>query len=438
MDELNSLETNFGGASITCPNCHNQFSYYDRRKSTFFGCRQCGTFFERSSDGRVTLRTFSEADRDQPPLFPFGTKGYVDGKEYTFVGFITKKQADDDVYWNEYLFYAPNEQWYLILSEYDGHWLIINRSHNQNINKNHASGGRNFAYDEGRPYELYMCYKFIVVDAGGEFDWNILDDEELITYEYVAAPVVLVNEERNNRDSWFHARYISPKEITQLFEVDPALFPDRIGFNPTTFYPRWQPMIKFTGLLLALLLLIHLVLFVAKPNKSLYSGSFICEPDTTSWGACKPVITPSFDIKGPAAVSVDMLCDVLDNNWIELPMVLVNDGDGRAYEINKTISYYHGYDDGDSWSEGGRSQDATLSRVPSGTYHLNIYPGTETPQASAGLSVAIKVTQNVFLARNFWLLLVLITIYPLIQFIRKYNFENSKWFAKDYGTLKKD
>ncbi len=438
MYELNSIGTNPAGANITCPHCHNQFSYYDRRKSAFFGCRQCGTLFERGNDGPVELRTFDEADRDQPPLFPFGTKGFVNGKEYTFVGFITKKQAEDDVYWNEYLFYATGEEYYLILSEYDGHWLIVNRNPNQHIEIRDYTSSRDIAYDDGRPYELYLCYKFVVVDAGGEFDWNILEDEELVTYEYVSAPVILVNEQRDHKNSWFHARYISPAEIMKLFNVSPELFPDRTAFNPATFYPGWKPLIRFTGLLVALLVLIHILLFVAKPARSVYSGSFGCEQDTTSWGACKPIITPSFAIKGPAPVSINMSSNQLENNWIELPMVMINDNDGKAWEINKTLEYYHGYDDGDSWSEGGRSHNATISRVPSGNYHLNIYPATVPAPDAAGLTFEINVTQNIFLTGNFWVLFLLITIYPLIQFIRKYSFENSKWFAKEYGTLKKD
>jgi len=57
--------------------------------------------------------------------------------------------------------------------------------------------------------------------------------------------------------------------------------------------------------------------------------------------------------------------------------------------------------------------------------------------AAVGPSFEVAVTQNTFLTRNFWLMLLLIITYPIIQFTRKYMYENSKWFDKEYGTLNK-
>ena len=434
-DEYN-LATSWSASGIACPHCNYQISYYDRRKSMYFGCPQCGSFFEKGSNGTNVLRTFYEPDRE-PPSFPIGTKGIVDGKEYILVGYITKKEEDEEVYWTEYAFYTPGEDWYLMLAEYDGHWMIIRRSESQIYDVKESPDGRQFAYDGGWPYELYLSYVFKVVDAGGEFDWDVLSDEKLVTYEYVNAPNIVVNELRGTIKSWFRARYISPADIMTLFNVKPEMFPPRNNFNPEVFYPRWNPLIKFTGVLVALLLVINLLLFVIKPGREVYTGTFTCEPDTSSWGACKPVITPSFTISGPGPVYIKMRANQIENNWLALPMALVNDQNGKVYEINKTIEYYHGYDDGDSWSEGSPNQKALVSSVPSGNYHLNIYPETESHDALAGLNFDVGVTQNAFLALNFIMVFLAIITYPVIQFCRKYYFENSKWFAKEYGTINK-
>lgn len=441
MAEINSIDSNWPVSSVTCPHCNNQFSYFDRRKSAWFGCTQCGTFFERNQAGTKILRLFNDADRDEPPLLPFGTRGIVDGKEYSFVGYITKKEEQEETYWNEYAFYAPGENWYLMLAEIDGHWMIIRRSANQRIETKRTITGVDVACDDDSQYVLCLSYRFTVVDAGGEFDWNILDDEELITYEYVAAPNILVNESRQDTNSWFRARYIAPKELMQLFDFPPELFPPRslpAPFNPGRFYPRWKPLVQFTFGLLSVLLFLHVILFVSRSGREVYTSTFNCEPDTSSWGACKPIVTPSFAVNGPGAVSVSLVADQVDNNWIELPVALINDNNGKVYEINKTIEYYHGYEDGDSWSEGGRTQDALVSGVPSGNYHLNIYPATESAQSASQMSFGVSVKQNVFLSRNFWLFFLLIITYPLIQVIRKTTFENSKWFPTGYGTYKNE
>jgi hypothetical protein len=190
--------------------------------------------------------------------------------------------------------------------------------------------------------------------------------------------------------------------------------------------------------LLALLVLVNAIVMMTKPQKVVFAGSFTCETDTLSWGGCKSIVTPPFTVNGPAPVFIGLGSYQLENNWMEVSMELVNDNNGKVYELDKTLEYYHGYDDGESWSEGDREKNALISHVPSGTYHLNIHPATENKEGIGPATLDIKVSQNDFLSLNFWLLFLLITVYPLIQWIRKYAYENSKWFAKDYGTLNKE
>jgi len=448
MPEDNGYTASWSSSVINCPKCNNQISYYDQKKSAFFACPACGTFFEKGTYFSNALRSFNEEDRVRS-AFPMGTQGTVDGKDYILVGYMRKKEADDEVYWNEYAFYTPGEEWYLMLAEYNGHWMIITRSPNQLFQLKQSPSGADFAYDDGWPYELYLSYKFKVIAAEGEFDWNILNDEELNTYEYVSAPNILVNEQ-SDQPSWFRAKYISPKDLMKQFNVLPEHLPSRgwpAPFNPATFYPRWKPLLSFSGILFALFVLVCVIVTVMKPSKQVFAGSFNCEQDTASWGNSKPVISPSFEIAGPSAVYFDLQSYSLDNNWVELAVALINDKDGKVYEVDKTIEYYHGYEDGETWDEGSRNQNAVLSNIPSGTYHLDIYPYTDftggngTPgevhSAAVGPSFEVAVTQNTFLTRNFWLMLLLIITYPIIQFTRKYMYENSKWFDKEYGTLNK-
>ncbi len=452
-------------ATISCPKCNNAISYYNRNKSACFACPQCFAFFDTQDHNKTVLRTFNEEDQCLSPL-PMGTHGMVDGKEYTLVGFIQKKEVGEDVYWNEYLFSATGESWYLILAEYNGHWMMIQRSEKQHFEVQHFESGYENVYDDGKTYPLFLSYKFTVVAAQGEFDWNVLDDEELTTNEYVCAPDILVCEDRNGKLDWFRSRYISPGEILRLFNVAPENLADRGGwvpFDPAKFYPSWRPLFKFTALMFCFMLLISMFSYFVKPSKQIYANAFQCRPDTTSMVNCLPIITPPFEINGPAPVQFDLSAIQLENSWIDLPMVLVNENDGKAYEINKAIEFYHGYDDGESWSEGSREESATISSVPSGTYHINIYPSTESTDitntsrtsssdtsshynsdrdplnlAYVGRSFDVVVTQNVFMVSNFMVIILVLLIYPSIQYVRKYRFENSKWFKEEYGNLTKD
>ncbi len=444
MAALGNEIINNSSTTIHCPACKEDINVVETQKSIYFSCSACGTFFERVDFSLNTLRKFKEEDRCEPTI-PLGTTGIIDGYNYTLTGFIRKKQTDDDIYWNEYTFATPGDSWYIIFAEYDGNWMMIWRSENQNIHVEQSISGEYYAIDTGKRHLLYLVYKYNIIDAVGEFDWNILKDEELTTYEYATPPSLLINEERDdNEANWFNACYVSPKQLIDYFKIDPARLPKKnafFSFNPSKFYPKWKPFMYFTGITIMLLILINAFIAVMKPEKEVFNNTFECQPDTISNNNSKAIISPAFQITGSAPVYFTIRANGLSNSWIQMQIELINDSNGKVYEIEKTIEYYDGYDDGEHWEEGEKKQTALLSNIPSGTYHLNIYPATEyskSTETGSNPVFSLSVKQNVFLSLNFFITLTLILIYPCIQLVRKYLYENSKWFDKEYGSLPKN
>jgi len=93
--------------------------------------------------------------------------------------------------------------------------------------------------------------------------------------------------------------------------------------------------------------------------------------------------------------------------------------------VNVPIEYYSGVEDGESWSEGGKSQDATLSSIPAGNYTLQVHGTWQNWQAQ--MPVNVKVEQNVTRGVNFCCAIVLLLIFPLLNLFRKMSFESSRW-----------
>ena len=439
MQELNDTITTISSAGVNCPECKAHIDSYNQPKGYYYGCPQCGTFFEYKDGNAKVLRLFNDESRATLAI-PLGTKAQISGSNFVMVGYMKKVQADDDeIFWHEYAFYCPGENWYVIFAEYSGHWMEVWRAEQQNFEVQQSITGIYNAKDDNLSLQLRLSYRFNVTDAQGAFDWNILDDEELDTYEYVAPPHILVNEVRGQKSDWFRAKYISPAAIKRVMDVSFDTFPSRSWpgiFNPSKFYPAWKPLLKFTGVLLVLFICLNLFEAFVKPAKEVFASTFACQPDTSSWGNSKAIVTPSFQIDGPTPLQIKLRSNSVDNSWMELPVALVNDKDGKVYEVLKSIEYYHGVDGGESWTEGDRDQEAMLSGIPSGSYHLNIYPTTENkPTDDNQMSFDVSVTQNAFVPRNFWLMLLLIITVPVVQLIRKYYYENSKWFDKDYGSL---
>ena len=133
-------------------------------------------------------------------------------------------------------------------------------------------------------------------------------------------------------------------------------------------------MWRTAALLVALATLLWVAHLATAREKVAFAQAFAYDPrgsQDTSF------VTPVFELDGrPSAVRVETAADV-DNQWVGVGYALVNNDTGQTYEFAREVSYYHGVDDGELWSEGSRDDGVTLSRIPSGRYFLRIEPEGE-------------------------------------------------------------
>ena len=104
---------------------------------------------------------------------------------------------------------------------------------------------------------------------------------------------------------------------------------------------------------------------------------------------------------------------------------------GDEYTIEQGVEYYSGVDEGESWAEGSRSETTFFSSVPRGKYLLKITAlkdiSAYRPWSSNLNAFYLKLTNDVPMARNFWLLLLPILIWPFYAaFITNKN-EKERW-----------
>jgi hypothetical protein len=105
----------------------------------------------------------------------------------------------------------------------------------------------------------------------------------------------------------------------------------------------------------------------------------------------------------------------ISNDWIELGVALVNDATGKTFEKTSVLEFYEGNDVDGYWSEGSRNADVVFSSVPAGTYHLNVFPYTES---AASKDIVARVVENPPMYGNFWITLFAILIVPVVQYFR--------------------
>ncbi|MDB5271164.1 MAG: hypothetical protein JWP58_4204 [Hymenobacter sp.] len=427
-------------AQLDCPECHASITYYDVAGSEYYACPHCHAYFKYS--GEQNPKVFGNYNK-QPSgnisLLPVGTSGTLDGQPCRVIGIVERAELARNgklqYNWLEYQVYQPITNDYAQLSLFNGHWMVI-RPAKRAYRVDGARGRRASVSQPDATYRLYNRYQSRVVYAVGEFDWNIEGDDQLSISEFISPPVMLVQERNKGKDTWYRAEHIEPHDVAKAFSLDASKMPPRDGVGavqPDPVKASWPALSLLTTLAFGLLLLLQIGQHVRHPDTTLLQASLQVEADTAAKsapGTGKVIVSPSFTLDHPAALQVDLTTS-LNNQWLELPVSLVNEQTGQGFEFTKNIEFYSGVEGGESWREGSRDADAVLSRVPAGRYHLNFYPFTEAGPAAPQIDV--RVTADPPLWSNFFIVLFLLLIYPTWQYIRRASHETARWSQSDYG-----
>lgn len=344
---------------------------------------------------------------------------------YEVIGFIHWKEVGPDYYWNEYTLFNPVHG-YAFLNEYNGHW---NFTVPTTLFPRISDKSMEFEFDS-HYYHLFLKYRASPVFAIGEFAWSITDNRTVIE-EFVAAPHLFVRQKKIDSISWFKGEYIAPEEIKAAFSLQSPM-PEKIGIGatqPMSFSSDISTLKTFSILAVLFLTIFHFVISFNVKKETVFQNSYQL-PATSE---PTPIVTPPFTIKEGlfATSNIELYLYVpLNDDWFEAEVTLVNDQTGEEYGIEIGTEYYDGYDGGESWSEGSQTTTRFLSAIPGGKYHLNIFPSRGA--SSQEYHYSLKLTRDVAMWSNFFWMLLIIGLYPAIQWWRADNFEKQRWINSNY------
>jgi hypothetical protein len=411
-------------AQLDCPSCGSNITYYDVEGSEFYVCPTCHTYFQWSGEEKPKLfGKYDQAPRTGVAL-PIGAVGTLFGRTFRVVGVVSRREANHAQFsWREYQLFEAGTQQYAQLAEFDGHWTFIWAA-----NARDADRSEYVLAD----FKLFNKYQSRVNWALGEFDWDIELDSNLHVTEHIKPPYLLVQERRGNKNEWYRGRHVAPNEVAQAFGISRSALPAQMGtgmVQPAPGSESWKALWGLTGLVLAALLLVQLVLVVRSGAPVLNETLQVVADSTAAPGTGRVLVSSSFTLNHQTALEVDLKTS-LSNQWLELPVSLVNEQTGQGFEFTKNIEFYSGVEGGESWTEGSANADAVLSRVPAGRYHLNFYPFTErgvTPE------IKVMVWADSALPSNFFVVVALVLLLPFLQVFRRYLHERSRWENSDYN-----
>ncbi|HEY0678146.1 MAG TPA: DUF4178 domain-containing protein [Chitinophagaceae bacterium] len=410
-----------------CNNCKRPMEVRAFPYSQSYACKHCGSHHEfRTNNFRSTGDRNSISDGTEITL---GSTGVIKNITYEVIGFALKEEKNQErSRWREYTLYNKQEG-YAFLSEYNGHWIYVREQASAPVMLGGATQ-QTLIY-KAETFVLFNRYGYEIINASGEFPYNIFNPEGTDVREFISPPEVWI-QENNKREgiTWFLGEYIDGKDLENNFDF-PAGVPLKSGIGAVEpkLYISTPKLVMMALAAMFVLMVIHLVIDATKQKRPVIDEIFRFPDSVTTYTR----VTEKFKLdKWRSNLEFEIQAPV-DNDWFELGINLVNAQTGTEYTLSKGVEYYHGYSDGESWSEGDRRETAYLSQIPAGTYFLQI-TGIRSSSFSLMDTYRLKVTYDVSNDRNMFFSILLVLIWPVIQYYRIQNIEKLRWSNSPFSN----
>lgn len=409
--------------AMGCPKCGGSLKLNAPDKTERVTCPFCNSLLDVNQGNLKFLKVLAKVEN--PFVLPIGAEGTFAGDvKFKIIGAVVRSVTIEDVqyFWHEYLLYDPpiGFRW---LVHSDNHWNFV-----EPINAAEVENLGTTANYNGKSYKIFQDAPARVEYVQGEFYWRVETGETVRAVDFVNAPLMLSQEISHNEMNWSAGNYLTNAEVEKAFGVKDLPKPYSVAPNqPFTggFY------IKYGLLMLAALIVIAIVMIPLSGFSSTPLNQQIVLPPTANAQAAQTVFSQPFELKGNRNVRITANAPV-SNAFADLDVDLINEQNNEVESVNIPIEYYSGVEDGESWSEGGQSQDATLSSLPAGKYTLRVEGTWQNFQQP--MPVAVKIEQNISRGVNFCLAFFALAILPIFGLFRKWTFETKRWKESMFGN----
>jgi hypothetical protein len=410
-------------AAMGCPNCGGPLDLIAPDKAERVTCPNCNSLLD-VNQGNLTFLHALTPPADAPDFVaPIGAEGvFPDGKKYKIIGAVARSVTIEGIkyFWHEYLLYEPlvGFRW---LVHSDNHWNFVEPVSVADVAASATIGAGATASYNGRTFKIFQDAMAVVEYVKGEFYWRVEQGETVRAVDYVSPPLMLSQEISENEINWSLGTYMPVEDVEKIFGI--ADLPKPWGVAPNQpftgrFYYTWGAL----PLLLLLVLPIFMIPFTGT-KKSVLDQQLVL-PAMPNQNAEQTVSSQPFELKANRNVKITAAANV-NNSWADLDVDLYNEQNQEIESVNIPVEYYSGVEDGESWSEGGPSQDATVSGQGGGKYTLQVHGTWE--QWQQPMPVQIKVEQGVNRGVNFCFAFILLALVPFFGLFRKYSFESGRW-----------
>lgn len=416
-------ETHIRGASVNCPNCGGPLELRMPDAAERVTCPHCGSLLDINEGKLQFLQALKQ--QEITPLIPLGSKGRIEGIELTVVGFLRRRTFVDEIEytWDEYLLYEPRAGFRWLIDS-DDHWTYAHSVVAGDVGGTNAHA-KSLTYG-GKVFRIFQQGEAEVAFVLGEFYWKVAQHEVASTADYVAPPEMLSREviesEGSQEVAFTHGRYMPVKEVEKTFNVSGLPRPSSVAPNQPNPYHLsiWRDFLIFV----AVAIVLAIVLFATAERRVLVDKAFPLAPLNLNEQS-KVFFTDPFTIKAHHNIAIEAQSNV-DNSWINVDADLVNEKDSVTQQFSIPVEYYHGVDDGESWSEGGQEKDIYLRSLPAGSYTMRLDVQWDGPNPPSN-ALRVRVREGVPHLSHLLFALILLLFFPVIALVRYGSFESKRW-----------
>ncbi len=401
---------------FTCVECQTVTKAEIAFQPEVFVCPNCRQSYFWSDQGFRLGQTYEKLYKHT--RIPVGSKGKLKGRDLTVSGSVTKRVYGEFFYEEYTLVDEKGEFFYLSQSE--GHFIFL-----EEIEAKYPFDGRHTIKYEDLEYRIYDKPKARIADAQGFFDER-LPSEEVKMHEYIAPPYIISIERFGKSNRYYKGEHISRSAVKSAFAN--FTMPHKSGVGITQPFPINFVQMLYTFCITGLIICVaHYFIYKGQSEQTVLSKSLSFQEFDG-----KEFTSPSFELVGesaPLSIAVDA---PVDNSWANLNVTLVDEKTSDETNASKDVEYYHGYTDGESWSEGSQNEDFNICGVPAGKYHLVLSPMKEVSLQNDGQMV-VKVVWNRPSTRNIWFIVLFMAIFSVVVYFIRHLFEKKRWSESDYS-----
>jgi len=424
MSDLNALNCTTCGASLPALAGH---------RSKALICSYCGSVMDRH-DGYKVLAQYRDMPRPDGP-FTLGDEGEVMGIRQTVVGIVGVESRIEGgmYYWTNYQLYSPTHG-YSWMTWNDGHL-----THSRKV-RDGADHSTNIFHPKmpfsamGRQFQMFERYTAVVNYIEGELTWVPKIGDKTGVVDGIDPPYGFAMADNGEELETEMQTYLDRDAVLKSFGISGEALPAAHGVHPIQ---PFEPGALHVSMAKAAKVFFPIAAVLAL-GLTIFGGGGVVAQETIRNPAQGGALT--FEA-GSGLMAINLETN-LSNQWTWYDLALTHEESGEEIEFGNGLSYYSGFEGGESWTEGSQSATMRFKPTQPGTWTLSLtnppldtsdptLTASDARQYAANSGVRVEVRQNVFVSRYFWILALVTGLIAGSMFLRKMMFEGKRWGGED-------